>query len=1704
MSRKKSNFKKWSLVGLSTLFVVSSAMGVSFSLLDASNDADASQNAILAPRYVYDTSITEGVFGVGSTIALPKATIQDTINGGEDAETTVTVLYNGTVVQGYDGVVSYADNFTFKNAGTYEIIYAHANSQKTRQDGYSVQVTETAPVVTMTERTPYIVQIGENLQTPNVQMSLNGKSLDYDVNLYYPDKSAYRFEPIALTEDGLYQVEIKTVVNETVYSYVKSIYAYGINVDFSGAATPYYGAPSFENKLQEMKSYTEKSGADKLSWTNGLNVSFSKGDVFKYEKPIKLSELGVTDKFIKFYVNPTEAQTVYFYVDLVDANDENNVVTVRFCSVPMTAGSKSYRTYVSTAATGIGQVFAGRNNDVLYIDRLSGGAYTSTDVSGIVDTNLYYPLSFAFDEETKQICTNLLDRESNLIVADLDDTQTYFETVWSETQQILGGQKGYYSQAWEGFSSDEVYLRMHVEGDYAGDIGVTITKIGNHDLTPKFASLLPSPTVVHKAQWSTALTDGADYTASYGAPSFETTLKATDSYAKTNSDKLTWTNGINLSLGVGDSFNYPELIDLSKLSSTDKLFKILINPTGAATVSAYAELIDENDPENILSVRFVSCDTSGGKGEQYRVYVSTAALKIGQPYTGVQSGTTLFYNRPTGGFYTSTDITGLNTSLYYPLSFAYDETTKQVFTSLFDRDANGLVADMDDTTTVFQTVWNGSTNVEGGQKGYFTKAWGGFSTNKVYLRVRLEGVSSSVSATLLKAGNNDLSKFVAKKPSADEAKGYYTFDGNSVPYYGEPSFKSTMLATESYAKTTSDKLVVSNGINVTFNKSDEFYYGTPIDLSKLGATDKIFKIYIAPTGLATTSVYVDLIDENDPENILSVRFVSCDTSGGKGEQYRVYVSTAALKIGQPYTGVQSGTTLFYNRPTGGFYTSTDITGLNTSLYYPLSFAYDETTKQVFTSLFDRDANGLVADMDDTTTVFQTVWNGSTNVEGGQKGYFTKAWSGFSTNKVYLRVRFDGGFENPLETCITRIGTENLEKTGVCESTFADDTFRIDTQGYSLDNLPNAIVGKAYPLFQSEAYDATGRKLNVTTKIYYENTNVQIANDGVSFVAPKEGKYVVVYTAKDRLGYVSTKKFEIVAVKSEDAKAPVIEVEQTAMTVTTGLAVELPEYSVSCENGYATTTVELFYQGELIKTYKQGDALVYTPTSNGVYTVKYVATNYVGSYAEATVTITSQPQNNPIFQGDVVLPEILINGWGYDLPKLVAVDYTGEQPKEIVATIKAYDSRNGYKVEDGKYTPTVEQSQIITLIYSVTTENGYAEKEYTVRVQKTDTANGLNVAEYFVGENVSVTATANAVSVTASKSGAVVKFVNPLIIGKNGLTFMFTVPKEYNNVDKINVYLTDSQNAENKIKITLFKGSAQNENDKSFTTMQVNDDVKEYRVPGSFVSGVGYEITYDNITRCVTALNGVKATVEKTVTGEEFKGFEGQFVYLSFEFGNRTGSVRLDITKLNNQSLNSKVVSDNMAPQIAIRGQYGGMAMRGKETKIMSAIAGDVLAEKVTVTMTVETPSGSGKAVSVDGITLENVDGSREYTFIPTAYGTYRIVFKATDSNGWTSTTSYNIVVADNDGPEITVKGKVPTELTLKNGKAVLTLPEVTATDDSGKECRIVFNLKRPDGTMVRLEEDKVTISAVGRYVLYVSAYDASGNQTLESFEIFVK
>ena len=1024
------------------------------------------------------------------------------------------------------------------------------------------------------------------------------------------------------------------------------------------------------------------------------------------------------------------------------------------------------------------------------------------------------------------------------------------------------------------------------------------------------------------------------------------------------------------------------------------------------------------------------------------------------------------------------------------------------------------MSDLDDTETYFEKAWTATSQIVGGRTGYYTKAWDGFSSDEVYLRMRVEGNYSTPIQTLItKIGNHELKpKFESLLPETtieDKSNGYYTFNGNSAPYYDAPSFEETLKTLDSYYKAT-DKLTWTDGINVTFDKSDVFNYGELIDLSELGATTKLFTILIKPTGAATTLLYVDLIDENDPENILSVRFVCTKTSD---TDYRTLVTASALKTGLPYTGYwAANNALHLDRNNGGFYTSVDISGLNTALYYPLSFAYDETTKQVLSCIADRSQLGIVADMDDTTTEFSNVWYGSTQLKNPNDatkyyGYVQKAWSGFSSNKVYLRVRTDGSYEQPLETCITRIGAENLAITGKAKPFFVDnDTIEIDVGGYDYNNLPNAIVGSPYNLFESVGYDITGKELPITTKIYYGNTEVQIAHNGVSFIPPKAGKYTIVYSATDRYGYVTTKEYIVIAVTeiSENLK-PVIETETNEVNAITGWAIKLPSYEVRNGIGSLSVNIQILHKGNIVKEFLQDEELVFTPIANGEYVVNYVVRDYVGNTSTASVTIFAEANGDPVFQGDVELPSVMVAGWSYKLPDLYAIDYYVNESQPIKAKITAYDNRGEFVVENGEYSPKVNESKLVKIVYSVQTENGYAEKEYTVQVQKTSDGNGLNVSEYFIGENVDIASTKTAVRVKAKQTGASFRFINPILIGKNGLTLVFNIPTTANNFKALTIYLTDVENEKNTIKYTLYKGDSNNKEDMSFTTLLINDEDTAYRVPGSFLSGASYELTYEELYRRITATSGASAPVNKTVYGEPFEGFAGRFVYVTFEFGEKVeGDAYLDITKINNQALNSTITDDIMAPQIAVLGEYGGMAEINTETTIMRAVAGDILAENVTVTVTVTDPKGLKNIISIDGVALKGADASKEYCFIPTQYGAYRVTFTAEDCNGKSATMSYNITVVDNKGPTISLDGEIPAEIILEDGKAVLRIPNITVTDESGKECRVVINLKRPDGTMVRLEETEVLISASGKYVLYIDAYDSSNNLTIKTFVIIVR
>ena len=192
MKKNKRRFKQILISGLSVVCGLSLALGVGnffFQSYFTKANAETTVDAIVSPRYIYDTSISDGVLGVGSTLALPKAIIQNSLNGNDVASAAVTILYNGTVVEGYNETELYSNDFTFANAGNYDIIYSYAHSSETPKDYYRLNVTQDAPVIKATERTPYTVATNTEIKLPQLEMTFNGAAVDYVVNLYNPSCS---------------------------------------------------------------------------------------------------------------------------------------------------------------------------------------------------------------------------------------------------------------------------------------------------------------------------------------------------------------------------------------------------------------------------------------------------------------------------------------------------------------------------------------------------------------------------------------------------------------------------------------------------------------------------------------------------------------------------------------------------------------------------------------------------------------------------------------------------------------------------------------------------------------------------------------------------------------------------------------------------------------------------------------------------------------------------------------------------------------------------------------------------------------------------------------------------------------------------------------------------------------------------------------------------------------------------------------------------------------------------------------------------------------------------------------------------------------------------------------------------------------------------------------------------------------------------
>lgn len=1209
---------------------------------------------------------------------------------------------------------------------------------------------------------------------------------------------------------------------------------------------------------------------------------------------------------------------------------------------------------------------------------------------------------------------------------------------------------------------------------------------------------------------------GANFTyqgkglAQYGLSTFSSQLADIDK-TKADAGKMGEVSGVNVTLQKNAVLCYDNLVDLSQIGADEKLVEFYVAPTGAINVYFYVQLVDENDPDNYVSVMFSSYRDTG---TTYRTWLNASASGLGE-YVGVYHVTNpavCYVNRPFGGSYIGSDISGVDPSrkqFYQPLAFAYDETQMQVKGM---STATGIVADFDDVETYFERVYD-ANGALAPRTGYFPKAWKGFSTDKVYVKLYAEGDFNNLDVTITKIGNDVLEPSFrsALQPTTYLQKaiwnnGSYTFDGNNVPNYGEADF--------SVPYTTA--LNGKQGLNLCFTNYETFTFNSLIDLNKYSfnsASDVVNNKIISFFGYAegssattNTKIYVDLIDENNPDNYLSVLFNRCQ------EGQIVYAYTAVPSIGQKFVGLNSETEFGTNNygtahverytSTSGAKTTTCIDECRGSAvvsvhYRELSFAYDQTTKRVYT--YNAGTPWLIADLDDNTTKCQILANGTTN----QTTMVENAWQGFSSSKVYLRIRTEGTHEGNLHLLVTQIGDVDLSAIDECQTQQQNLSLSLFSD-YDTDSLPNAIVGQSYNLPKATCNDLAGN--NIAVKVVVEKPNgAQIIVKDDAFIPDTVGKFTVHYKATDKFGFVTKKSLSVFAVSKQSVEELSVDVDGLSLNVTTGVQFDLPTFVVSGGIGNSNVIVNVLFDGQVVDTFDANKILSYLLTRNGNYTFNYVATDFVGQTATTDVTVTATASENPLFVGEADLPQVMFNGWTYNLPQLYAVDYVLSEPKTMLAKVKVFDDNE--RVLDGNvYVPSVNQNKQVTIRYFVDTTSGHSHKDYTVDVRIGNEGDTLNALNYFTASGATLTYSENGVVVNATQNNACVTFSNKLLVSSIGFGFNFNINKSTNNYERLNIYLQDSVDKSVTIKLSLIKPAMpteQSDNANIVTDFQINNVKKSYSLNGSWWNDSrAFDIAYSPATQCLESSNGLNVRVDTTLDGNEFHGFASNYVYVTFELVGVEQSSQVTLTKICNQSLSANNVNEDWtAPQIAILGEYGGFVLKGQTVFINRALTGDVFSQSAEITVKVQCPNGT--ATSVDGISLNNADASRSYEFVANDYGNYTVTYTGYDSFRNKATMVYSVYVNDVTGPQISI-GNIPQQIWLNNGTATLTLPTITATDDSGCECQIKINFKNPLGIMTEVTDGKLTFNGKGVYVLYVDAYDNSGNVTVQTVEIIAK
>lgn len=875
----------------------------------------------------------------------------------------------------------------------------------------------------------------------------------------------------------------------------------------------------------------------------------------------------------------------------------------------------------------------------------------------------------------------------------------------------------------------------------------------------------------------------------------------------------------------------------------------------------------------------------------------------------------------------------------------------------------------------------------------------------------------------------------------------YQVNGSGNATYGTYTVKNEYWS----IRDGQDRYEEIDGVITSLGAGSKFVYNKTIDLSKLNADQPLITVNIIAQKRGTPDfgrLNIRVTDVHNPENFLILRIKDKQVEDPDHLSY-CYVSINDEDVFYRGTTTTEGkygiSNLFSFRGMAGMRGTEVKYENNTSLKNDvLSYFVSHEKNEVFRM--------------DSIGGYSSVCKLSETAAG---------WKGFTTGEVKIEVFAELYYSATADFIIREIAGDKLTDNQVEDQTAPDIT--VDYGEYTAQTIPFGKKGKSYKVFDATAYDVVDGLIKPEVFVYRNYNSNRISVDLIDgrFKTTKTGIYTICYVATDLHGNVSEELVEINVVDTENNVS--LSFDKSNATAKQGEKVFLRDESVN--GGFGNITVEKVVTFGQEKINVENESFVAMKT--GEYTITYIATDYVGQISTGSYKVLVSENDTPVLATDLdkVLEKHYLVGFEYPMPeiKMYVFAANGEY-----STVNAQVSVDNATVSGNKFTPKNEGE--IKFIYSY---NGYAQtvqrKAYSIK-----NGNNLDLNKMFIVEDgISVSYAENKYSKYFTTKDGSIEFINKLLA--DGFSVKFNTETGFANVQKINVYITDTENLNQVVKFSFI-------NTQNGALFAINDSV------GTAISTKFNGDQKNDFAINLTAESGEVIVDEKVFTiltyynsDQKYANFDSNKVYCRIEFEGVSGNGFSFLAKnVSGQGLLSSTTEDKIRPVIVFCGEYGGIRAKGTEYELPLAVAGDVISPTLqSFIVSVYAPDGS--VVRCGAIELEGVAVSN-YKFKLDQYGEYFVKYEAKDAAGKKSNGgTFAINVYDLEPPNIKINGG---KRVGKVGDSII-VASATISDNyaTNSQLTVYVMVKNPKGVMSIVQNNKFKADIAGIYTVYYYVFD---------------